>query len=320
MAVRGGLSHEAELCLELGVVVAVRRGVVCPGGLRAAGRHPPDDFLQAGDVPGDQPLVEAGFGQRAPDVPRTARIAPLQRVLRDDVHEDAGPRQIARREQRPQRMRGNPIDIAAQPRSEIDALVGLHHQGIEEQLAELPVADPRLPPAQQLEGRDVDEDRLRAAPLDVVGGGVLQDHAGAERRLEEIEVQQRGVLQHAEGPFVGIGDERDPGMLEHGGPIAAELRFEFALGPGGLDDAAQRGQLAKEGSGAQALPVRQRLRADAAKDPAVPIENSAVAVPVGARLELQGIAGSVMPVRGLLRRGDGFGLLRDRRARRGGLP
>ena len=88
-------------------------------------------------------------------------------------------------------------------------------------------------------------------------------------------MQQRGVLQHAEGPFVGVRHERDPRILEHGGPIAAELYFEFALGPGGLDDAAQRGQLAEEESSGQTLPVRQRLRADAAKDPAVPIENSA---------------------------------------------
>ncbi len=60
-------------------------------------------------------------------------------------------------------------------------------------------------------------------PLDVVGGGVLQDHAGTQRSLEEIEVQQRRILQHAEGPFVRVGYERDPCMFEDGSPVAAEL-------------------------------------------------------------------------------------------------
>ena len=158
-------------------------------------------------------------------------------------------------------------------------------------------------------------------PLDVVGGGVLQDHAGAQRCLEQIEVQQRRVLQHAEGPFVGVGDERDPRMLEHGSPVAAELQPRVALGPARSRRCCPARSARGRRRGAQALPVRQRLRADAAKDPAVAIEDRAVAVAVGARLELQRLGGSVMPHARSCRKAMASALPRlSARAGRGDVP
>ena len=74
---------------------------------------------------------------------------------------------------------GDAVDRAAQPGLEGDLLVGLEQQRVEVEHAELPVAGPRLSLPQRLEGADVDEDRLRAAELDVVGGRVLQRSAPA---------------------------------------------------------------------------------------------------------------------------------------------
>ena len=147
MPVRGCLPHEAELRLKFVAVVAV-----------ASGRSPPRAWwppwasfdrrwtCKPGNVAGDQPLVEAGLGQRVPDIARAARIAALQRR--------PGPPRASGRLAAPDRAPTavtaaygpDAVDAAPQPRPEIGTLIGLQHQGIEEQLAELPVADPRARP------------------------------------------------------------------------------------------------------------------------------------------------------------------------------
>ena len=100
------------------------------------------------------------------------------------------------------------VQRAAQQRVVGQVLVGLQHERIEEEHAELPVARPRLVRAQALERADVDEHRRGAPPLDVVRGGVLQRQVGAQRAAVEVQLQQRRVLEHRERPLVRVGEER----------------------------------------------------------------------------------------------------------------
>ena len=82
-------------------------------------------------------------------------------------------------------------------------------QRVEDEHAELPVAGPGLALAEPLEGADVDEHRLGAAPLDVVGRRVLEHEPLVERAEEEVELEQRRVLEHPERPLVRVRDDRD---------------------------------------------------------------------------------------------------------------
>ena len=83
------------------------------------------------------------------------------------------------------------------------------HQGQRRQevLTELPVADPGLALGVVAEGERVDEDRASVLELDVVGRRVAQRHVELERASLDAECQQRGVLELAEAPLVGIGHE-----------------------------------------------------------------------------------------------------------------
>ena len=58
--------------------------------------------------------------------------------------------------------------------------------------------------AQALERADVDEHGPRALELHVVGTGVLQGQAVVKCCEHEIELQEGGVLEHRERPFVRV--------------------------------------------------------------------------------------------------------------------
>ena len=182
--------------------------------------------------------------------------------------------------------RWNSVDAAAQPGTKLHALVGLQHQRIEEQLAELPVSDPGLALRQDFEGGNVDEDRLGAVPLHVVRGGVFQDHSLVQRLAHQLQVQQRGILQHPERPFVGVGNERNSLMLQDGRPVLRTFsqRVRRTLR---ADDRSRRDPIAKELASGEPVPVLQRLGADAAQNAGVAIEHRAVAVAIGAGLDGQ---------------------------------
>ncbi len=106
--------------------------------------------------------------------------------------------------------RRDSVDRAAQHALERNPSVGLEQQGIQIERAELPVSRPRLALAQPLERADVDEHGTRAAPLDVVRRGVLQDQPVVERRQHQVELQQRRLPEHREAPLVRIRDEGHP--------------------------------------------------------------------------------------------------------------
>ena len=213
-------------------------------------------------------------------------------------------RSLADRSRR-QSFRLDPFEASPQPRLEGDVPVRLKQQRKQEVAAELPVPDPRVPRLQDRERRDVDEDRPRADPLDVVRRSVLEDHAPAQRRLEDLEMQQRRVLEHAEGPFVRIGHERDRLVGEGRDPpwlggrrgrrfglVRPRARLPRPLAaarvhPRGAHDLPRRLQRLEPGGRAQRLPIRQPLRGEAPEyltfameDPARPIaERPRIPVP-----------------------------------------
>ncbi len=120
----------------------------------------------------------------------------------------------------------DPVDRAAQPGVERHALRRLEQQRIQVEHAELAVADPRLALADPLERADVHERRARALELDVVGRRVLQHHVVLERRQQQVELQQRGVLQHREGPLVRVRDERDALVAQDRGGLVHEQALQ----------------------------------------------------------------------------------------------
>ena len=159
-------------------------------------------------------------------------VAALEPRVQHDVRERSPAQAVAQREQVAALLRRDPVQAAAQPRLERHVLPGLQEQRVEEEHAELAVAGPGLALAELLEGADVDEQRLRPAELDVVGRRVLEDQALLDRPPEQLELQQRGVPQHREGPLVRIRDERDDVVLKHrrDAPVQClgHVRLDFA--------------------------------------------------------------------------------------------
>ena len=96
------------------------------------------------------------------------------------------------------------VEAAAQPGVEVDVLVGLKQQRVQAELAELPIAFPGRPRDQPGDRRDVDERRPAADELDVVRRAVLQDEPVDECGQEHVELEQGGVLQHAERPLIRV--------------------------------------------------------------------------------------------------------------------
>ncbi len=87
-------------------------------------------------------------------------VARLEPGVEDDVREHAALQPVAR-EHAPGLARRDPVERAAQPGVVRRAAVGLQHQRIQEEHAELAVAGPRLARPKRLERADVDEHRRR---------------------------------------------------------------------------------------------------------------------------------------------------------------
>src|SRR5690606_22326727 len=94
------------------------------------------------------------------------------------------------------------------------------------------------------------------------------------------------VLQHAEGPLVGIGDKGDAGVLQHTAPAVKVDAFLLGIGKSRVDHLASAGKRLEERLLPEPLPVFERPRAQETEDPPVAVKDSAVAVAVGARLAL----------------------------------
>ena len=115
----------------------------------------------------------------------------------------------------------NAVDVGAEQVAQVDVDPAHEGQRHQEVLAELPVGHPGRALLPRLEGERVDEDRPAALELDVVGAGVAQGHAPAERALLQLEGEQRRVPELPERPLVWVGDEVDGLGPEHGRRVRA---------------------------------------------------------------------------------------------------
>ena len=142
----------------------------------------------------------------------------------------AGPQEMAAGQQRPALLGGDPVQASAQPGMERHVAVRLQQERIEKRLAELAVAGPGLARDVRRERPDVDEGGTRAAPLDVEGGRVLEGHLFVERRTRHVELEQGGVLEHAERPLVRVRHDRQQLVLENRHPAGRERRQRSGVG------------------------------------------------------------------------------------------
>ena len=217
------------------------------------------------------------------DLLRAVGVALLEPGVQEDVGEQAAPEAVAEREQRRHLGRPDPVDRAAHPGVERHVLHRLEQQRIQVEHAELAVADPRLALAQALERADVHEHRARAAELDVVGRGVLQDHVALERREQQVELHERGVLQHRERPLVRVRHERDPLVPEHAGGLVDEQPAQRLGVLGALG--AHEPLVVEQARVGQRLEVAQAVGRECAVDLAVAVEDAALGVAKAAWLE-----------------------------------
>ena len=210
-------------------------------------------------MPGPVPAVcspvpgPAGRGG-APSSACCALRPGMQVDVRSEAEREArAPRQQARRE-----VERHAVEVVAQEPAEADVDARHERQRGQEVLAELAVGDPRPARLAALEGERVDEHRSAGLELHVVGGRVAQGHARLRGRRLDAQRQERGVLELAEGPLVGVGDE-----LERLGPDDAvgrrccrQRRVDLLVG----DDEAVATQALVEARWPGRRPSRRRRR------------------------------------------------------------
>ena len=101
------------------------------------------------------------------------------------------------------------VEVDAEELAQPDVPQRHQGEGGQEMLAVLAIGGPGLAFDGLAQGQGVDEDGPAAPELDVVGAGVDQRQAPPQGALFDLQGGQRGVLELAEAPLVGIGDERD---------------------------------------------------------------------------------------------------------------
>ena len=280
---KDGGAHELLLGARVLVRVAARRPVLAPLRRAAVRLETPDELLQPLQICLDQLLREPGVTQLLPDVLRPVGVASLELRVECDVLEHASPQGVSATEERPRLRRVDPLEAPAQPGLERDGPVGLEQQRVEEQHAELAVAEPRLAGTGALERADVDEDRARSTPLDVVRRRVLEREARLERLARDPQLQERGVLQHRERPLVGVRHERQALVPQRRHPPAAGIGRADRLERGRrgrrrLDDVAGFHEPREQPALLERGPVRGALLGERADDLALDLEDPAVGV------------------------------------------
>jgi hypothetical protein len=111
------------------------------------------------------------------------------------------------RQQRARQIQGHAIEFRPQQTTEADVDAAHQREWRQEQLAELAVRDPRRSRLQALERQRVDQHGPAVLEQHVVRRRVLERHPVIERRPLQPQCQEGRVLQLAERPLVGIGDE-----------------------------------------------------------------------------------------------------------------
>ncbi len=280
----GHLAHEVVLAAGVVVRVGVALAVGGPDALRRVPLEPPDELAHLAHVGHEQLLLEDPLDLLL-DLGGPVRVALLELRVQEDVREHALAEAVPERHQGAHLARRDAVDRAAQPGLEGDALRRLQQQRIEVEHAELAVADPGLALADALERADVDEDRPGALELHVVRRRVLEDEVVVERVEQQVELQQRGVLQHREGPLVRIRDERDALVAQHGRGLVDEQPPErrHVLDELGRHDPLVVEQPARP----QGLEVAQAVGRERAIDLVAGIEDSALRVAEGAGFEVR---------------------------------
>ena len=196
---------------------------------------------------------------------------------------------VAERHQRAHLSRPDALQRSAQPGRERDVLPGAEQERVEEQLAELPVAHPGLGRPQRLERPDVDEDGERAAELQVVGRRVLQREVLVERGEQQVELQQRGVAQHPRRPLVRIRDEGDALVAQDGGR-GRTAQHRLPVRDVDLlrrDESPRGGRVREQPARREGAPVGRAALAERSQHRAVGVEDAAVGVPEGPRVQLR---------------------------------
>ena len=282
VAARGHLAHEVVLAPGVVVGVAVALAVGGPHALRRVPLEPLHELAHLAHVRHEQLLLEDAL-HLVLHLLRPVRVAVLELRVEDHVGEDALAEAVAEVHQRAHLARPDAVDRAAQPGVEGHALRRLEQQRVEVEHAELPVAHPRLALANALEGAHVHEGGERALELHVVGRGVLQDHVVLEGGQQQVELQERRVLQHRERPLVRIRDERDALVAEHGGRLVHEQvaqRCNIACTLGAHDPL-----VVEEAAGLQRLEVGQPVSGERAVDVVARVEHATFGITEGPGLE-----------------------------------
>ncbi len=183
--------------------------VLRPGRVVLFPRQPFDGLLEIAKLGVDQRRSEACPLQLGADVALAVGVGVLAlgAGVEPNVREHALAQAPSPADDRRGDAGGDPVEVAAQQRLERHVADCLDVQRVEEQLAELPVAGPRLALAEPFERADVDEHRLAAGELDVVRAGVLGDQGLGEGLAGQPQLQPGGVAQHLERPLVGIRED-----------------------------------------------------------------------------------------------------------------
>ena len=159
-------------------------------------------------------LRQRAAGGGGPGVDAAATRRGLEPGRKDDVEERQRPELVAQAQERHELGRREALDPPAIRRVVRHAEPRREQQRAQELVAELAVAVPVGAGDVAFDRQHVDEDRLGAAELDVVGGGVGEAEAVLQQREVQVQLQQGGRPQRRERPLVGIGDERDALVLQ----------------------------------------------------------------------------------------------------------
>jgi hypothetical protein len=153
-----------------------------------------------------------------------------------EVGNEPGTKEGPPRQEAAGELQGDPVDERPSQKDEAGVSVGHEGEGRQEPLAKLAVGDPWTRRVQDPQGEVVDEDRSTPVELDVERAGVPQGEPGPQRPGLDLEGQEGGILELAEGPLVGVGDElQGLGLEDRDGPVVGpQLQGDF---PDGQDEA-----------------------------------------------------------------------------------
>ena len=183
------------------------------------------------------------------------------------------------RQQRRREVERDAIELVAQHPAHAHVAPGHQREGRQEVLTELLIGDPGGIGRQPLEGQVVDEHRLDAPELDVVGGRVLERPAQAERRSLDLEGQECRVLELSERPLIGIADEgHDLRPDDRGGGVVERVR-EWRVLP--RQELARGHQPLGEGARPEGVPFLEPDWLDLAQQDTVSAIDEAARVPPG---------------------------------------